>query len=58
MGDVESKALVIKPIRGKRRKLSDEKTEAWAKTLADRVAEINAETIHKTLTALKGTSVV
>ena len=34
------------------------KTEAWANTLAERVAEVNAETIHDTLTAVKGTSVV
>ena len=47
----------IKAYQRGRRKLSDVKTEAWAKTLADKVAEVNAKTIHETLTALKGTSV-
>ena len=48
----------IKAYQRGKRKLSDMKTEACAKTLADRVTEVNAETIHETLTALKGTSVV
>ena len=34
------------------------KTKAWATTLADRVAEVNVETINETLTAVKGTSLV
>ena len=42
----------IKAYQRERRKLSDVKTEGWANTLADRVAEVNAETIHETLTAL------
>ena len=48
----------IRAKQKRRQKLSDVKTEAWANTLADRVAEENSETIHETLTALKGTSVV
>ena len=32
------------------------KTEAWANTLAERLAEVKAETIGQTLTAVKGAS--
>ena len=42
----------------RRRKLSDVKTEAWANTLAQRLAEVKAETIGQTLTAVKGVSLV
>ena len=34
------------------------KTEAWANTLAERLAEVKAETIGQTLTAVKGASPV
>ena len=34
------------------------KTEAWTKTLADRLAEVKAETIGETLTAVKGAPLV
>ena len=34
------------------------KTEAWANTLAQRFAEVKAETIGETLTAVKGASLV
>ena len=48
----------LKAYQRGRRNLSDVKTEAWANTLADRLAEVNAETINETLTAVKGTSLV
>ena len=34
------------------------KTEAWANTLAERLAEVKAETIGQTMTAVKGASLV
>ena len=34
------------------------KTEAWANTLAERLAEVKAETIGETLTAVTGASLV
>ena len=34
------------------------KPEAWANTLAERLAEVKAETIGQTLTAVKGASLV
>ena len=48
----------IKAYQRGRQKLSDVKTEAWANTLAERLAEVNAETIGETLTAVKGASLV
>ena len=48
----------MKAYQRERRKLSDVQNEAWGNTLADRVAEVNAETIGETLTAVKGTSLV
>ena len=38
--------------------MSDVKTEAWANTLAERLAEVKAKTIGETLTAVKGASLV
>ena len=38
--------------------MSDVKTEAWANTLAKRLAEIKAKTIGETLTAVKVASLV
>ena len=61
MGNIENKANVIKmhkSIAETEAKLSDVKTEAWANTLAERLAEVKAETIGQTLTAVKGASLV
>ena len=55
MCDVEGKALVIKmhsSVAEAEAKLSYVKTQAWANTLAQRLAEVKAETIGETLTAL------
>ena len=48
----------IKAQQRRRRKLSDVKTDAWENTLGDRLAEVKAETIGETLTAVKGASLV
>ena len=48
----------IKAKQRRRRNLSDVKTDAWANTLAERLAEVKAETIGETLTAVKGASLV
>ena len=42
----------------RRQKLSNVKTEAWANTVAERLAKVKAETIGETLTAVSGTSLV
>ena len=48
----------IKPQQRRRRKLSDVNTDAWANTLGERLAEVRAEKIGETLTAVKGASLV
>ena len=48
----------IRAKQKRRQKLSDVKTEEWANTLAERLADVKAETIGEALTAVKGASLV
>ena len=48
----------IKAQQRRRRKLREVKTDAWANTVGERLAEVEAETIGERLTAVKGASLV
>ena len=48
----------IKAKQRRRQKLCDVKTEAWANTFAESLAEVKAETIGETLTAVTSASLV